>query len=106
MLFGMFGSMLWWPILATIITLLTIAFNSEIDSELGYDLLGIYGGAIWQEIFAGASVWVFSIFLFWLSGVSFANGWDAVSDFAKWTRRMKTNPSVSADIAKLRDLLN
>ena len=106
MLFGMFGSMLWWPILATIITLLTIAFNSEIDSELGYDLLGIYGGAIWQEIFASASVWVFSIFLFWISGVSFANGWDAVSDFAKWTRRMKTNPSVSADIAKLRDLLN
>ena len=106
MLFGMFGSMLWWPILATIITLLTIAFNSEIDSELGYDLLGIYGGAIWQEIFAGASVWVFSIFLFWLSGISFANGWDAVSDFAKWTRRMKTNSSVSADISKLRDLLN
>ena len=106
MLFGMFGSMLWWPILATIITLLTIAFNSEIDSELGYDLLGIYGGAIWQEIFAGASIWVFSIFIFWLSGISFANGWDAVSDFAKWTRRMKTNSSVSADIAKLRDLLN
>jgi len=106
MLFGMFGSMLWWPILATTITLLTIAFNSEIDSELGYDLLGIYGGAIWQEIFAGASVWIFSIFLFWISGVSFANGWDAVSDFAKWTRRMKTNSSVSADIAKLRDLLN
>ena len=106
MLFGMFGSMLWWPILATIITLLTIVFNSEIDSELGYDMLGIFGGAVWQEIFAGASVWVFSIFLFWISGVSFANGWDAVSDFAKWTRRMKTNSSVSADIAKLRDLLN
>ena len=106
MLFGMFGSMLWWPILATIITLLTIAFNSEIYSELGYDLLGIYGGAIWQEIFAGASIWVFSIFIFWISGISFANGWDAVSDFAKWTRRTKTNSSVSADIAKLRDLLN
>lgn len=106
MLFGMFGSMLWWPILATMITLLTIVFNPEIDSEFGYDLLGIYGGAIWQEIFACASVWVFSIFLFWLSGVSFANGWDAVSDFAKWTRRMKTNSFVSADIAKLRDLLN
>jgi hypothetical protein len=106
MLFGMFGSMLWWPILATIITLLTIAFNSEIDSELGYDLLGIYGGAIWQKIFAAACLWVLSVFLFWVSGVSFANGWDAVSDFAKWTRRMKTNSSVSADIAKLRDLLN
>ena len=34
MLFGMFGSMLWWPILATIITVLAIVFNSNIDSTV------------------------------------------------------------------------
>ena len=106
MLFGMFGSMLWWPILATIITILVIVFNSSIDSEFGYDIIGIYGPEIWHEIIAIVSVWVFSVFLFWLSGISFANGWDAVSDFAKWTRRVKTNSSVSPDIVKLRDLLN
>ena len=106
MLFGMFGSMLWWPILASIITIVVIVFNSSIDTEFGYDIIGIYGSEIWHESIAIVSVWIFSVFLFWLSGISFANGWDAVSDFAKWTRRVKTNSSVSADIAKLRDLLN
>ena len=54
MLFGMFGSMLWWPILATIITILAIAFNSNIDSSFGYDLVGMFGDAIWLELLAAS----------------------------------------------------
>ena len=46
-----------------------------------------------------------SIVLLWVSAISFANGWDAVSDFSKWIRRMKCNSLVSADIVKLHDLL-
>ena len=106
LLFGMFGSMMWWPILATVLVAFSVAFNSEINSELGYDLLGIFGSEVWQEVLALSSLWISMIFLFWISAISFANGWDAVSDFAKWTRRMKTNSSVSENLAKLRDLLN
>ena len=102
MLFAMFGSFLWWPILATILTGLCVTFNSEI----GYDLLGIFGNEIWQQSIATICIWVSSILVFWLSGVTFAIGWDSVSDFAKWTRRLKTNTLVSADLVKLRELLN
>ena len=102
MLFAMFGSFLWWPILATILTGLCVTFNSEI----GYDLLGIFGNEIWQQSIATICIWISSILVFWLSGVTFAIGWDSVSDFAKWTRRLKTNTLVSADLVKLRELLN
>ena len=102
MLFAMFGSFLWWPILATILTGLCVTFNSEI----GYDLLGIFGNELWQQSIATICIWISSILIFWLSGVTFAIGWDSVSDFAKWTRRLKTNTLVSADLVKLRELLN
>ena len=101
MLFGMFGSMLWWPIVATIITILTVIYNSEI----GYDIVGIFGSELWQEGLAIIAIWTSTIVLLWISAISFANGWDAVSDFSKWIRRMKTNSAVSADLVKLRDLL-
>lgn len=101
MLFGMFGSMLWWPIVTTIITILTVIYNSEI----GYDFVGIFGSELWQEGLAIIAIWTSIIVLLWVSAVSFANGWDTVSDFSKWIRRMKTNSAVSADLVKLRDLL-
>ena len=101
MLFGMFGSMLWWPILATILTVLAIIFNSDLE----YDLVGMFGSELWQEGLAIVTLWVSAIVIFWISAISFANGWDAVSDFTKWVRRMKCNSLVSSDIKKLHDLL-
>ena len=101
MLFGMFGSMLWWPIVTTIITILAVIYNSEI----GYDIVGIFGSELWLEGLAIIAIWTSIIVLLWISAISFANGWDAVSDFSKWIRRMKTNSAVSADLVKLRDLL-
>lgn len=106
MLFGMFGSMLWWPILATIITILAIAFNPNIDSSFGYDLVGMFGDAIWLELLAAVSIWIISIFIFWISAISFCNGWDAVADFSRWRRRLKTNSTVKDDLVKLRNSLN
>ena len=74
LLFGMFGSMVWWPILATVLVAFSVAFNSEINSELGYDLLGIFGSEVWQEVLALSSLWISMIFLFWISAISFARG--------------------------------
>ena len=87
--------------MATILTALTIVFNSDLD----YDLVGMFGSEMWQEGLAIVTLWVSAIVLLWVSAISFANGWDAVSDFSKWIRRMKCNSSVSADIKKLHDLL-
>ena len=106
MLFGMFGSMLWWPILATILTIMSVIYSSNINNLVGVDFLTVLGGEIWQQTIAVIVTWILLIFLFWLSAVSFATGWDAVADFARWNRRVKTNSLVKEDLAKLRDLLN
>jgi hypothetical protein len=37
--------------------------------------------------------------------VSFARGWDSISDSAKWFRRRKNNSKVSKNLVKLRELL-
>jgi len=106
MLFGMFGSMLWWPILATILTTITIVFNSELDAEFNLDILGLFGTELWQEALVMIILWISMMFSFWLSAISFVYGWDAVSDFTRWQRRVKTNASLKQDLVKLRDLLN
>jgi len=106
MLFGMFGSMLWWPILATVLTIISVIYSSNINNLVGVDFLTVLGGEIWQQTIAVIVTWILLIFLFWLSAVSFATGWDAVADFARWNRRLKTNSLVKEDLAKLRDLLN
>lgn len=105
-LFGMFGSLGWWPIMATSITILSIVFSTEINSELGIDWIGLLGGELWQQACSALLLWISTILIFWLSGMSFANGWDTISDFAKWRRRSKTNQKVRADLVKLRELLN
>ena len=106
MLFGMFGSMLWWPILATILTILTALFNSDINSEFGIDVMSMFGGDLWQQSISFVVIWCLMIFSFWLSATSFASGWDAVADFNRWSSRIRTNPLVCEDIVKLRDLLD
>ena len=106
MLFGMFGSMLWWPILATILTILGAVFNSNIEAEIGINLISLFGEEFWQKALLLILIWPMMIFSFWLSATSFATGWDAVADFNKWRNRRITNPLVRQDITKLRDLLN
>ena len=105
LLAGMFGSLGWWPILSSILTVLCIIFNSELNAELGLDWMSALGNEIWQEIFAGVGLWLCLVTIFWLSGIFFALGWDPISDSAKWLRRRKTNKKVSSDLSKLRELL-
>ncbi|MBT4066017.1 MAG: hypothetical protein HOE76_02205 [Euryarchaeota archaeon] len=105
LLAGMFGSLGWWPILSTILTVLCIIFNPELNTELGLDWMSALGNEIWQEVFAGLGLWLCFVAIFWLSGIFFALGWDPISDAAKWLRRRKTNKKVSSDLSKLRELL-
>ena len=106
MLFGMFGSMLWWPILATVLTVLIVIFNSDVDSLIGFEPVCIFGSDIWEKAIACTIIWATMVFSFWVSAISFTRGWDAVADFTRWLRRMKTNSLVRDDIVKLRDLMN
>jgi hypothetical protein len=104
-LFGMFGSLFWWPIMSALITILSVIYSSELNSELGLEWMALIGDETWQQTVSVISLWTALILLFWLSGVSFAKGWDSISDSAKWFRRRKNNSKVSGKLVKLRELL-
>ena len=105
LLFAMFGSLFLWPTLATLFTIISVVFNKELDSALGFDWTVIIGTEMWHEVLAIISLWTSMIILFWVSAVCFAKGWDAVSDSAKWVRRRKINSQISPNLVKLRELL-
>ncbi len=105
-LFGMFGSLLWWPTIATILTILFVTFSSELNSQFGFDWMTLIGEVVWQQSISVISLWVGLIVTFWLSAVAFSQGWDAFSDSGRWFRRRNCNSKVSEDLVKLRDLLN
>lgn len=99
---GMFGSMLFWPIIATVMIALYIGMGLDI----GIDLLTIFGESIFHKISAIVTTFAALHIIFWISGVFFALGWDAFSDTARWIRRIKTAPMVSDDLKKLHDMIN
>ena len=99
---GMFGSMLFWPIIAAIMIALYIGMGLDI----GIDVLAIFGGSIFHKIAAIITTFAALHIIFWISGVFFALGWDAFSDTARWMRRRKTAPMVSDDLKKLNDMIN
>tara|TARA_B100000941_G_scaffold69148_2_gene46619 strand:+ start:2191 stop:3729 length:1539 start_codon:yes stop_codon:yes gene_type:complete len=102
MLFGMFGSLLWWPILSTIIVILYTIF----EPDIGFDFLTIFGSSAISYSLGVVIIWSLTILSLWISAVSFVYGWDAVSDFARWTRRVKSNSEIESDLVKLKELLN
>ena len=99
---GMFGSMLFWPIIAAIMIALYIGMGLDI----GIDILAIFGGSIFHKIAAIITTFAALHIIFWISGVFFALGWDAFSDTARWMRRRKTASMVSDDLKKLHDMIN
>ena len=104
-LFGMFGSLGWWPIMATIITSISIIFSSDITSQFDVNWKLLVGGGIVQHILVTILLWIGLILIFWMSGKSFSIGWDAVSDTKKWFRRLSAGKKVQADLVKLHELL-
>jgi cytochrome c biogenesis protein CcdA len=104
-LFGMFGSLGWWPIMATIITSISIIFSSDITSQFDVNWKLLVGGGIVQHILVTILLWIGLILIFWMSGKSFSVGWDAVSDTKKWFRRLSAGKKVQADLVKLHELL-
>jgi hypothetical protein len=91
--------------MSALITILSVIYSSELNSELGLEWMALIGDETWQQTVSVISLWTALILLFWLSGVSFAKGWDSISDSAKWFRRRKNNSKVSGKLVKLRELL-
>jgi hypothetical protein len=104
-LFGMFGSLGWWPLAATILTTLSVIFSSDITSQFDINWELLVGGGILQHIVVAFCLWISLILTFWMSGIFFAIGWDSISDSKKWFRRMSASKKVKSDLVKLHELL-
>jgi hypothetical protein len=104
-LFGMFGSLGWWPILATVITTISIIFSSDITSQIDINWELIVGGGMLHHILVSIILWISLILIFWMSGIFFSTGWDSISDTKKWFRRVSASKKVQPDLVKLHELL-
>lgn len=105
-LFGMFGSLGWWPIMATVWSIVIFAFSSEIESEFGISAFELFGSSILSAVFSSIALWLSLVAIFWIGAISFANGWDAVSDSMRLIRRIKCSSSINPDLRNLRDMLD
>ena len=105
-LFGMFGSLGWWPIMATVWSIVIFAFSSEIEAEFGISAFQLFGSSILSAVFSSIVLWLSLIAVFWIGAISFANGWDAVSDSMRLIRRIKCSSSINPDLRNLRDMLD
>ena len=105
-LFGMFGSLGWWPIMATVWSIVIFAFSSEIESESGISAFELFGSSILSAVFSSIALWLSLVAIFWIGAISFANGWDAVSDSMRLIRRIKCSSSINPDLRNLRDMLD
>lgn len=99
---GMFGSLLWWPIISVILIAIYLIF----DLDIGIDAVGLLGSSLISKSFSVAIIFIALHLLFFISGIFFALGWDAFSDSARWFRRKRTGKAITSDLRKLREILN
>ena len=98
---GMFGSLIMWPIGATIFVIISIVYEPELESVIGIMWLDYLGTQLWQQMLTGILVWLSSIILFWISANTFSLGADAINDIKSFFNRRKLNSTISQDLLKL-----
>ena len=102
---GMFGSLIMWPIMATILVFLGTVFQSEIHQVIGVDWTIILGET---EVMRAASfiiAFIASIILFLISANTFSFGWDVYVDLRKFTFRKRIGRKIAPQLEKLLSLL-
>ena len=98
---GMFGSLIMWPIGATIFVIISLVYEPELESVIGIMWLDYLGTQLWQQILTGILVWLSSIILFWVSANTFSLGADAINDIKSFFSRRKLNSTINQDLLKL-----
>ncbi|CAI8174160.1 MAG: Uncharacterised protein [Methanobacteriota archaeon] len=102
---GMFGSLIMWPIGATIFVIISLVYEPELESVIGIMWLDYLGTQLWQQILTGILVWLSSIILFWVSANTFSLGADAINDIKSFFSRRKLNSTINQDLLKLAKVL-
>jgi len=88
-----FGSLFIWPLIATGWLVAAICFENDISTWSNVELNALHEGPLQQILSAWLIGYVILFFLFFLSGHSFARGWDAWVDCRKALTRLSFNQS-------------
>lgn len=78
-----FGSLLAWPVVAAGWLALAVQQHDIMAAQLGLEWLNIFGERQMHQFIAVAAFYLLCFPVFWISGMSFAWGWDAWVDFRK-----------------------
>jgi hypothetical protein len=86
---ALFGSILAWPIAASVALSLMYSNSNEISNVVGYDIFGIIGNTQIELFATMALLWIGIHVLFFISGHICARTWDDWSDLKKAIIRLR-----------------
>ena len=78
-----FGSLLAWPVVAAGWLALAVHQHDVMAAQLGFEWLNVFGEHQIGQFTAAAAFYLVCFPVFWISGMSFAWGWDAWVDLRK-----------------------
>jgi len=102
---GMLGSLIIWPVMATLSIIVMAIYQSELESIIGLNWLEILGVAFWQKAATVVLLWIMIHIIFLISANTFSYGADAINDIKQFIARRKITPIISEDLAKLKQAL-
>jgi 1-acyl-sn-glycerol-3-phosphate acyltransferase len=86
---ALFGSILAWPIAASVILSLMLSNSNEISEIIEYDIFSMIGNTQIELFATMVIIWIGLLFLFFISGHICARTWDDWSDFKKAITRLR-----------------
>ena len=102
---GMFGSLIIWPIMASVLVFLGIVFQSEIHQVIGVDWITLLGETGVMKTVSFIIAYIASLILFLISANTFSFGWDVFVDLRKFTSRKRIGRRIAPELEKLLSLL-
>ena len=102
---GMFGSLIIWPIVAVILVITGIVFQSEIQQIIGVYWTTMLGENEIMKAMSYILAFIGSLILFLISANTFSYGWDVYVDIRKATSRQRIGQKIAPKLEKLLSLL-
>jgi len=102
---GMFGSLIFWPIIGVTSVLIASSFHSEIHLMIGVDWTTMLGEDETMKVISHILAFIASLILFLISANTFSYGWDVYVDIRKFTSRQRIGQKISPKLEKLLSLL-
>ena len=103
---AMFGSLMFWPIMAIGLLGIENVYHSSVESLIGFDWHSIYGVSELHHNLAKVTFVTVTLLCFWLSGRTSALFWDDWCDFTRAVRRIRFSKTSRQNLRGALKILN